>query len=125
MKTIAEINAELREYLQLAGDDVVITHDYAAWENAANAILITETRLDYERDRDLDMGIHRYLTATAQLIGRDTDTVNDMIDALTEAEYTGDIVHLPMITSVVYGADGENIHSARVEIQSEIWDYGE
>lgn len=125
MKTIAEINAELREYLQLAGDDVVITHDYTAWENAENAILITETRLDYERDRDLDMSIHRYLTATAQLIGRDTDTVNDMIDALTEAEYTGDIVHLPMITAVVYGADGENIHSARVEVQAEIWDYGE
>ena len=89
MKTIAEISADIREYLSAAGEDVVITNDFTAWDNAENAILITETRLDYERIQDLDLTVHRTVSVTAQLIGKDLDTVNAMIDNITEApEFT-------------------------------------
>ena len=124
MKSIADINAEIREYLSAAGDDVVITNDFTSWENAAAAILITETRLDYERIRDLDLTVHRTITVTAELIGKDLDTINAMIDNITDApEYTGSAVRYPMIETVSMGSESGDIHSARITLWGEIWDY--
>ena len=126
MKTIAEISADIREYLSAAGEDVVITNDFTAWDNAENAILITETRLDYERIQDLDLTVHRTVSVTAQLIGKDLDTVNAMIDNITEApDYTGSAVRYPMIETVSMGSESGDIHSARITIWAEIWDYDE
>ena len=124
MKSIADINAEIREYLSAAGDDVVITNDFTSWENAAAAILITETRLDYERIRDLDLTVHRTITVTAELIGKDLDTINTMIDNITDApEYTGSAVRYPMIEMVSMGSESGDIHTARITLWAEIWDY--
>ena len=124
MKSIADINAEIREYLSAAGDDVVITNDFTSWENAAAAILITETRLDYERIRDLDLTVHRTITVTAELIGKDLDTINTMIDKITDApEYTGSAVRYPMIEMVSMGSESGDIHTARITLWAEIWDY--
>lgn len=124
MKTIDEINADIREYLSAAGDDVVITHDFTTWDAAENAILITETRLDYERVQDLDLTVHRTITVTAQLIGKDLETVNAMIDNITNAPiYTGDAVKCPLIETVSLGSESGEIHSARLTIWAEIWDY--
>lgn len=126
MKTIAEISADIREYLSAAGEDVVITNDFTAWDNAENAILITETRLDYERIQDLDLTVHRTVSVTAQLIGKDLDTVNAMIDNITEApEFTGAAVRYPLIETVSMGSESGDIHSARITIWAEIWDYDE
>lgn len=126
MKTIAEISADIREYLSAAGEDVVITNDFTAWDNAENAILITETRLDYERIQDLDLTVHRTVSVTAQLIGKDLETVNAMIDNITEApEFTGSAVRYPLIETVSMGSESGDIHSARITIWAEIWDYDE
>lgn len=124
MKTIDEINADIREYLSAAGDDVVITHDFTAWDAAENAILITDTRLEYERMQDLDLTVHRTVTVTAQIIGKDLSTVNAMIDKITTApEYTGPAVKYPLIETVSIGSDTGDIHSARITLWGEIWDY--
>lgn len=124
MKTIAEINADIREYLSAAGADVVITHDFTGWENAEKAILITETRLDYERIQDLDLTVHRTVTATAQLIGKDLDTVNEMIDNISNADlYSGPVIRYPLIETVTIGSEEGDIHTARLTLWAEIWDY--
>lgn len=124
MKSIADINAEIREYLSAAGADVVITNDFTSWENAAAAILITETRLDYERIQDLDLTVHRTISVTAELIGKDLDTINTMIDNITDApEYTGSAVRYPMIETVSMGSESGDIHAARITLWAEIWDY--
>lgn len=124
MKTIAEINADIREYLSAAGADVVITHDFTGWENAEKAILITETRLEYERQQDLDLTVHRTVTATAQLIGKDLDTVNEMIDNISNADiYAGPVIRYPLIETVVIDSEEGDIHTARLTLWAEIWDY--
>ena len=124
MKTIDEINADIREYLSAAGNDVVITHDFTTWDAAENAILITDTRLDYERMQDLDLTVHRTVTVTAQIIGKDLSTVNAMIDNITTApEYTGSAVRYPMIETVSMGSESGDIHTARITLWAEIWDY--
>ena len=124
MKSIADINAEIREYLSAAWADVVITNDFTSWENAVAAILITETRLDYERIRDLDLTVHRTISVTAELIGKDLDTINTMIDNITDApEYTGSAVRYPMIETVSMGSESGDIHTARITLWAEIWDY--
>ena len=84
MKTIADINADTREFLSAAGAEVVITHDFTGWENAGSAILITETRIEYESQQDLDMTWHRTATITAQMIAKDFDTLTGMIDIWAE-----------------------------------------
>ena len=117
MKTIAEINADIREYLSSAGADVVITHDFTGWENAEKAILITETRLEYERQQDLDLTVHRTVTATAQLIGKDLDTVNEMIDNISNADINaGPVIRYPLIETVVIGSEEGDIHTARLTL---------
>lgn len=124
MKTIADINADTREFLSAAGADVVITHDFTGWENAGSAILITETRIEYERQQDLDMTWHRTATITAQLIAKDLDTLTGMIDDITEApEYEGDTLHTILIESVTIGTEEGPLHTARIILWAEIWDY--
>lgn len=125
MKQISQIMADLITYFSRAGDDVQIVYDYADWKHASKAIIITALNLNYRIEQDLDLTIHRTLTLTALCCAKDFDTLNGIIDALSSGDdFEGDTVALPLIESVSYAQNYQDVKTAEVTFNAEIRDYG-
>lgn len=104
MTPVKTIREDLLAVLALSGIEKISFDNMEAGE-IEQAIIISELSLEYQ-DRQLDMTYYRGLTATAQLVAKTAEDLDEMVDSLAEIDNqsSGSVLHA-MIQRVVYETD--------------------
>lgn len=123
MTPVKTIREDLLAVLALSGIEKISFDNMEAGE-IEQAIIISEFSLEYQ-DRQLDMTYYRGLTATAQLVAKTAEDLDEMVDSLAEIDNqsSGSVLHA-MVQRVVYETDDSPDYKIAVAtISAEIVDY--
>lgn len=120
--SITQIKSDLLKILQTASEGFTVTYDYSEAEEAVQAIVIDDFFVRY--DHDLDMGSHKVLTFTAEVIAKTDADLDRSIDALESVENVSDssIRDLTIESVSVEDIDDQNNRYARVSMSCFVWD---
>lgn len=121
MSTVSEIKQNLIDILSTI-DGVTCAFDYSTAEEAEKAIIIDDFYLKYEHD--LDMGYHKELTFTAELVTKTDEDLDELISALEnlDNETSGNVRDLMLESVSIEEIDDQNNRYARASMSCYVWD---